>query len=138
MFGTIITIAAAIAIFKLLAMPETPENIDITKIKKEAIKGNQKAQYKLALCYWRGHYVDKDEKLAVSFLTQSAERNYDKAQYALGVYWGNQKDAEGNISEERIEHALYWLKRAQSNENKEAKLTLEKMTEFTEADFDRN
>lgn len=133
--------AAIIGIFSLLAMPEPPDGINIKDLKKEAERGSKKAQYKLALCYYRGEHIEKDEVLAMYYLTLSATQDYSKAQYALGLFFGHKKDSDGNVSEENINYALSWMNLAAENQHTGAKLALEKMKqdseefEFTEDDF---
>lgn len=67
-----ITIASGI--LALLDMPKAPEVIDINKIKKGALHGDKRSQYKLALCYIRGEHIEKDELLSLHWLTCSADR----------------------------------------------------------------
>ena len=55
--------------------------------KKAADMGNPLAEYKLALCYWKGHGVTESSRKAFKYAKKSAKKGNDRAQELLGFLY---------------------------------------------------
>lgn len=66
---------------------------------QDAGNGDAKAQYRLAVCYYRGYGVKRDCKLAIQNLQLAAAQNYAPAQYSLFSIYLNGKIIEKNYAE---------------------------------------
>ena len=56
------------------------------QVKYLAEQGDAQSQYELALCYDLGMGVDKDLSIAFEWYQKSADQDYAKAQYNLGIF----------------------------------------------------
>ena len=132
LFGKILA-GIGVAILAGLLIPDAPKGVDINQIMKEAAKEKRSAQYKLGICYWKGTHVRKNELLAIHWLTLSAAQSYADAQFALGLIFARQRDADGKVSDENTILAMYWLDKAARNFHEEARVVLKKMKKDAEA-----
>ena len=55
------------------------------------------AQYYMAIMYYYGYGVEKNNSLAVSWLNKSANNGYDKAQLFLANFYLNGEGIEKNL-----------------------------------------
>ena len=98
-------------------------------LKKSLDYVNQNAQYRQAwaekamgVIYEKGWYVDSNPERAVRWYKSSADKNYPPAQYRLGLAY-----AKGLGVGKDNEQAAFWLNKALSNGNQEAKKALAKL-----------
>ena len=66
----------------------------------------------LGQLYLRGHYVEKNTKLAIELCRQSAEQGDVNAQLILARWFFNGKQVEQNLS-----NAFYWLQKGSLSPN---------------------
>lgn len=85
-----------------------------------AEKGNNSAQYSLAMIYMKNEaqYNYEMEQAAVELLKSAAEGGNDKAQYELGCYYDREND---------MLNAKRWLQKAIDNKNDRAQLYMESL-----------
>ena len=74
----------------------------VREVRKLANQGDYPAQHMLALMHQRGHAVDKDVKLALTWLRKAATKGHADAQYDLGR----------TLAQAQSSDALYWLQKA--------------------------
>ena len=76
--------------------------------RKAAEKGNAAAQFKLALCYFRGDGVEEDAEVAAQWMLKAAEQGADaEAQWFMGCFYQKGKGVEQNPAE-----AVKWFSRS--------------------------
>lgn len=80
--------------------------------KKAAEKGNIIGLYKFGLCYKYGIGVEQNNKESIRWITKSAKKGYDRAQYELGNYYFFNKD---------YKKAYKWFEKSKIQGNKAAK-----------------
>lgn len=88
-------------------------------LKTEADKGNEAAQYQVALCYERGEGVDANFQEAFSYMYKAASGNIpcEQAYTHLGLYYRDGMGCSQNYSE-----AIKWFRKgAESSSIKETK-----------------
>ena len=61
-----------------------------------AYKGDAKAQYALAFCYYKGDGIDADTTKAEEWFLKSATQGYAPAQYNLAVFYSLQPNSKDN------------------------------------------
>jgi len=73
----------------------SPEDFALVKIR--AAQGDAKDQYRVGVCYIKGHGVPRDELQAVTWLTKAAKQGYIDAQAELAVlaYQRYERDCDG-------------------------------------------
>lgn len=64
----------------------TKKNLDLLR---KASGGNEEAQYNLGLHYMKGEGLQQDIKMAVEWLTKSADQGFEDAEYLLGTCYEN-------------------------------------------------
>jgi len=69
--------------------------------------GEAKAQYNLALLYYRGHGVAKNLDLAVQWAIKSANQAYPLAEYTVGIMY-----SRGEGLKKDSQQAAAWIRRA--------------------------
>ncbi|KAI9207742.1 uncharacterized protein BJ171DRAFT_254553 [Polychytrium aggregatum] len=72
--------------------------------------GNVEAQYKLAMCYMKGHGIHRNFDEAFHWLTKAAQHNHVEAQATLGECF---EDGLGTLPD--LPRALYWYSTAALN-----------------------
>merc|ERR1711988_1506614 len=88
-----------------------------------ALQGNFRAQTEVGYFYRHGIGVKRDDFMAVEWYTRAAEAGHSVAQYNLGLRF---LDGKG-LREPNREKAVYWLKRAALQKDKDACKKLLKM-----------
>lgn len=89
---------------------------------RAAEQGHARAAADLGDCYWFGHGVEKDQKLAAEWFKKSAEGGNEYGQYNYGFCLYNGGGVETNREE-----GLMWLRRAAENGSENAKKYLEEL-----------
>ena len=77
----------------------------VREVRELARQGDHSAQHMLALMYQRGLAVEKDTKLALTWLRKAATKGHADAQYDLGR----------TLAQTGSQEALYWLKKVAKN-----------------------
>lgn len=79
------------AINNLGLLYEIEKNFILAKEKYEyaANKGLTKAMYNLALCYYRGKGIQKDDEKAYQWIEKASVKGHEKAQFLLGSFYEN-------------------------------------------------
>ncbi|MBP9692135.1 MAG: sel1 repeat family protein [Alphaproteobacteria bacterium] len=96
--------------------------------KKAAALGNPAALYSCGAILLSSASENNDEKPALSYLQQSAEKGYSRAMTLLGKYYLERSDTETEKGQENSESAYFWLKKSADLGNFEA-ITLLKEAE---------
>ena len=124
------------------------EQFDYWYYKREAEKGDVKAQYNLGEAYQLGQGVSQDIKIACHWFRKAAESGHTEAQFSLGLIYELENDgkqaalcfkeaAKNNHAAAQVHLAMlyisgvgvlksmkdaaYWLKLAHANDNSKAK-----------------
>ncbi|BAS67271.1 tetratricopeptide repeat protein [Bathymodiolus septemdierum thioautotrophic gill symbiont] len=83
----------------------------LTQLKKDAKRGNARAQFSLANMYYHGISTNQDVKLALYWYTQVAELGYPSAQFNLGNFY-----YEGIGTQKNFQQAIFWYEKS-ANQN---------------------
>jgi TPR repeat protein len=106
--------AATVAVFALsfavAACKQSPKS-PFEEVRAKAEAGDAKAQYDLAVCYYAGQGVAKNEVEAVKWYRKAAEQNLAGAQFNLGVCYGL---GEG-VPKDEVEAVKWYRKAAEQN-----------------------
>ena len=89
---------------------------------KAAEQGHKESQYYLAICYFNGEGVDRDEKSGIKWLTSSAKMNYSLAQIELAERYLYGRGVSANKA-----LAKHWYLKAAERGSQKAKEALKKM-----------
>ena len=76
-------------------------------LEQSAKQGNQDAQYKLGVCYYKGEGVERDYVKAVEWLEKAAEQGNAEAQKDLGVCYYNGRGVEKDYAK-----AVRWFQKS--------------------------
>lgn len=82
---------------------------------RAATKGNAHGQYRLAIMYEEGKYVQKNLAEAIYWYKESAKRGYAKAQVKMGLLC-----EKGNGIDQSYTDALLWYKKASEQNDSDA------------------
>lgn len=99
--------AKAMCLFAKLLFKQGGTERCIWLLREAANKGNSDALYQLALCYYKGQGVCKDEQEALKWYQRAAEQGHLKAQAALGFRYDKGSGVEINQ-----EQAFLWHRKA--------------------------
>ncbi len=107
-----ILLLSSASLFQLAAQPAKIDQRPLQEVKAKAKAGDAESQVQLGLRYDQGEGgVAKDLVEAAKWFRKSAEQNYAKAQYNLGVCYDNGQA----VAKDQAEAAKWYRKAAEQN-----------------------
>lgn len=84
------------------------------------------------------HTIEDRENVALSYLHKSAEQNFSKAMILLAKYYLERSNAESEIGKQNLESAYFWLQKAVTLDNFEAKTLLKELESKVDNELDES